>query len=145
MTTEPGMGWPLPDVANVDRAFWEEVQKGNFVLQKCQDCGRLQFLPRPACINCFSRNLGWQRSEGIGRIYSFTEVYVPVRPAPRKQVEESGIPIIFAAIDLDDGVRALSEIVGSRADEIQIGDRVQVSFEKAGTDFQLPKFRLVKE
>jgi uncharacterized OB-fold protein len=145
MTTE-NIQWPLPDVANVDKTFWDEAQKGNLVIQKCQDCGRLQFLPRPVCINCFSRNLGWQQSKGTGTIYSFTEVFVPVRPGPRKMVEESGVPIIFAAIDLDDGVRALSEIVNCKPDEVKIGGRVQVKFEKAsGSDFNLPKFRLIKE
>ncbi len=146
MAQERTISWPLPDVASADKTFWDEAQKGNFVLQKCQDCGRLQFLPRPVCINCFSMNLAWQQSKGTGTIYSFTEVFVPVRPAPRKQVEESGIPIIYAAIDLDEGVRTISEIVGCTPGEVKIGGRVQVCFEKApGTDFNLPKFLLITE
>lgn len=139
------VAWPLPDVASVDKPFWEEVQQGRFVLQKCQDCSRLQFLPRPVCVNCFSRNLGWQQSSGTGSIYSFTNVYAPVRPAPRKQVEETGVPIVFAAIDLDEGVRVLSEIVGCTPEEVELGARVKVCFEQApGTNFKLPKFRLIK-
>jgi len=145
MATEDRVAWPLPDIASVDKPFWEEAQKGNFVLQKCQDCGRLQFLPRPVCVNCFSRKLGWQQSEGTGNIYSFTSVYVPVRPAPRKQVEKTGVPIIFAAIDLDEGVRVLSEIVDCLPEEVKLGARVKVCFEEApGTNFKLPKFRLIK-
>jgi len=145
MATEDRVAWPLPDIASVDKPFWEEAQKGNFVLQKCQDCGRLQFLPRPVCVNCFSRKLGWQQSEGTGSIYSSTSVYVPVRPAPRKQVEETGVPIIFAAIDLDEGVRVLSEIVDCLPEEVKLGARVKVCFEEApGTNFKLPKFRLIK-
>jgi uncharacterized OB-fold protein len=146
MATENSVEWPLPDVSSVDKPFWDEVQKGNLVLQKCQDCGRLQFLPRPVCINCFSRNLGWQQSKGTGAVYSFTEVFVPVRPGPRKYVEESGVPILFAAIDLDEGVRAMGEVVECKPDELKIGSRVQVKFEKApGANFNLPKFRLIKE
>ena len=34
-------------------------------------------------------------------------------------------------IDLDEGVRALSEIVDCKPGEVQIGSRVQVKFEKA--------------
>ena len=146
MAAEGAMAWPLPDVANVDRKFWEELQKGNFVLQKCQDCGRLQFLPRPVCINCFSMNLDWHQSEGKGVIYSFTEVYVPARPATRKLVEDSGKPAIYAAIDLDEGVRVLSEIVDCKPEKVKIGGRVEVYLGKApGTDFILPRFHLVKE
>lgn len=145
MAAQEKAAWPLPDIASVDKPFWEEVQKGNFVLQKCQDCGRLQYLPRPVCVNCFSRNLDWQKSGGTGSVYSFTSVYVPVRPAPRQQVEETGVPIIFAAIDLDEEVRVLSEIVGCKPEEVELGARVRVSCEEApGTDFKLPRFRLVK-
>ena len=145
MATQGRPSWPLPDVANVDKPFWDAAQDETFLLQKCRECGRLQFLPRPICVDCFSMDLDWKGSKGTGEIYSFTPVFVPVRPAPRIQVKETGVPIIFAAIDLDEGVRALSEIVDCEPEEVKIGDRVQVCFrEAAGTDFKMPKFRLVK-
>ena len=145
MATQESASWPLPDVGNVDKPFWEAVQDEKFILQKCRNCGRLQYLPRPVCADCFSMDLDWQESRGIGRIYSFTHVFVPVRPGPRKQVTETGVPIILAAIDLDEGVRAMSEIVECKPEEVRTGLRVQVCFREAkGTDFKLPKFRLVK-
>jgi len=137
--------WPLPDMASTDKPFWEEVQKDKLVLQKCNDCGRLQYLPRPVCVNCFSRNLGWQESSGTGSIYSLTGIAVPRAPASRKQVEETGIPIIYAAIDLDEGVRVISEVIGSKPEEVKLGDRVKVCFEEApGTDFKLLRFQIEK-
>jgi len=88
-------------------------------------------------------NLGWQESEGIGKIYSYTAVFAPMRSEPRKQVEETGLPVIFAAVDLNEGVRVLSEIVECAPDEIKIGADVRVCFREApGTSFKLPKFRL---
>ncbi|MDB4444483.1 OB-fold domain-containing protein [bacterium] len=145
MTNQGKASWPLPDVANVDKPFWDAVQDEKFLLQKCRECGRLQFLPRPVCVECFSMDLDWQESQGTGRIYSFTHVFAPVRPGPRKQVSETGVPIIFAAIDLDEGVRAMSELVDCKPGEVRTGDRVQVCFREAtDTDFKLPKFRLVE-
>jgi len=145
MATQRKAPWPLPDVANVDKPFWDAVQDEKFLLQKCRECGRLQYLPRPVCVDCFSMDLDWQESEGTGKIYSFTHVFAPVRPGPRKQVSETGVPIILAAIDLDEGVRAMSEIVDCKPEEIRTGHRVRVCFCKApGVDFKLPKFRLVK-
>ena len=145
MAAEEKAVWPLPDMAVTDKPFWEEAQKDKLVLQKCNDCGRLQYLPRPVCINCFSRNLGWQQSGGTGTIYSLTGIAVPRAPASRKQVEETGIPIIYAAIDLDEGVRVISEIIGSKPDEVKLGDRVKVCFQEApGTDFKLPRFQIAK-
>ena len=145
MDTQEKETWPLPEVTSVDKPFWDAVQNKRLVLQNCLECGRPQYLPRPVCLDCFSLNLDWQESKGNGKIYSFTLVSVPVRPAPRKYVHETGVPIIFASIELDEGVRALSEIVDCKPQDVRIGDRVRVCFREApGTDFKLPKFRLVK-
>jgi uncharacterized OB-fold protein len=91
-------------------------------------------------------NLGWQESAGLGTVYSFTPVTMPLHPSASKYMEETGIPFIFAAIDLDEGVRVMSEIIGCKPEEIKLGARVKVSFEEArGTQFKLPKFRLMKK
>ena len=83
MTREEVGTLPLPSIVEIDQAFWEGVQKDSLTLQKCLDCQRLQFFPRPVCVHCFSSNLGWQQSNGTGSIYSFTIVYVPQHPVAR--------------------------------------------------------------
>ena len=76
-------------------------------------------------------------------VYSYAVILVPQEPAFREKVKNSGVPIIFALIDLDEGVRITSEIIGCKPDEVKIGTRVKVTFEPiAGTDFKLPKFML---
>ncbi len=137
--------FPIPNVTEEDRFFWEGVQDGKFLIQKCLDCSHLQFFPRPRCVSCFSSNLGWLQSAGDGVVYSFTVVRMPLHPAVRKNAEQSGEFPIFAKINLAEGVRVISEIIGSRPEEVKLGARVKLSFEKArGTDFMLPKFRLIK-
>lgn len=143
MINQKKISWPLPDVSSIDKPFWDAVQENKLLIQKCKQCGRLQFLPRPVCLDCFSMNLGWQESKGLGKIYSFSFIFVPVQPALRKRVEETGVPIIYAAVDLDEGVRVLSEIVDCEMDEIRLGSDVRVCFRNApGTSFKLPKFTL---
>jgi uncharacterized OB-fold protein len=144
MTNQQNPSWPLPDVCSTDKPFWDSVQEEKLLLQKCTLCGRLQFLPRPVCLDCFSMHLDWQESEGIGKIYSFTSIFVPMQPGPRKRVEETGTPMVFAAVDLREGVRVLSEIVDCNPDEIRLGADVRVCFRPApGTSFKLPKFVLL--
>ncbi|MBI4330779.1 MAG: OB-fold domain-containing protein [Chloroflexi bacterium] len=134
---------PLPEVTSVDREFWDSIQKDVFKLQKCLDCNRLQFFPRPVCVHCFSSHLGWQESKGTGKIYSFTSVFVPVAPAFAKQVQATGKPVLFVLVDLDEGLRVYGEVVGAAAPDLKIGSPVRVSFETVeGTSFKLPKFRL---
>jgi len=70
---------------------------------------------------------------------------MPLHPASRKHVEETGVPFIFSIIKLDEGIRIFSEVVGSKYEELKIGVQVKVSFEEVnGTNFKLPKFRLIK-
>ena len=53
----------LPKINPVDRPFWEGAAKGKFLLQKCKSCGKVQFFPRVACVDCFGE-LELARSQG---------------------------------------------------------------------------------
>ncbi len=145
MQTEEILRKPLPSATNIDREFWEAVQKGSFKLQSCLDCRKLQFFPRPVCVHCFGSNLGWQECRGKGKVYSFTAVSVPLDRAFGQLVKSSGQPVIFALVDLDEGPRVYGEITGCSSEDVQIGEPVQLVFETvAGSDFMLPKFQLGK-
>jgi len=145
MVTEDFTKKPLPSITDIDREFWDGVNNNKLVVQKCLDCNTLQFFPRPVCVHCFGEKLGWQEVKGTGKVYSFTIVTVPRSPAFRKQVEQTGAPIIFAAIDLDEGIRMMSQIVDCKPGDVQIGSKVKAIFEQVeGTDFKVPKFRLEK-
>ncbi len=146
MTSEETIAYPIPYFIDEDKPFWDGVQEGKLLIQKCSDCNTLQYFPRPVCVHCFSMNLGWQQASGLGKVYSFTPVLTPAHPAYRKALEETKVPALFAQILLDEGVIMMSEIMGSKPEEVQVGARVKVSFEVAkGTDFKLPKFRLLKK
>lgn len=135
----------VPTVVDVDKEFWDGLKQNKLLLQKCLDCNRVQFFPRPVCLNCFGTNLGWEESKGTGTIYSFTLVRTTFIPAYMKQINDTGMPVIFTIIDLDEGVRMMSQIVGCKPDEVEIGERVKVTFKEIeGTKFKLPLFQLVK-
>ena len=134
---------PLPRVIDVDREFWDGVQQEKLLIQKCRDCGRLQFFPRPVCIDCMGLDLGWQEASGRGVVYSFTLVWVPRHPTFCNVVEQTRQPVVFAEIELAEGVRMLSQIVDCRPDAVRLGGPVRATFETAeGAQFKLPKFRL---
>ena len=143
MNDEEMISFPIPEVTGEDRSFWEGAQADKLMIQKCLDCDTLQYFPRPVCVRCFGMNLGWHQSEGEGTVYSFAPVHMPLHAAVRKYVEMTGILPVFAKVDLDEGVRILTEIIGCRPEDVKIGSRVKVCFEVAhGNDFKLPKFRL---
>lgn len=113
--------------------FWEAAARHELVFQRCRNCGRPQWYPRPYCLHCQSDDVEWVKGRGAGTIYSMTTVHIQVDP-------ELESPYVVALVELDEGQRILSHIVGE--EEARIGDRVEVAW-KGRTDLPpLPVFRL---
>jgi len=136
---------PLPVITDIDKEFWEGAQSNKLLFQKCSDCKRFQLFPRPVCVYCFGSNLSWEESQGDGTVYAFTQVRWSPIPLFMKQIEEAGKPYVLATIDLDEGVRMISRIIGCEPDKVKQGMRVKVTFvEINGTGFKVPYFQPVK-
>jgi uncharacterized protein len=80
----------------------------------CETCGRAHYPPRVLCPYCGSTSLAWQRSDGLGTVYSTSTI------SPR-----NGEPYAVVLIDLDDGPRLMSNVVGTVAANVRIGMRVR--------------------
>lgn len=131
---------PLPPINEVSRFFWENCKKHKLVIQKCNNCGQLQYFPRRICANCWSESLGWILSKGKGTVYSYTVV----RRAPLKAFEPD-VPFSVALIDLDEGVTMVSSVIGCKPDDVRIGMPVAVMFEDVTGEVSLPKFAPIRE
>ena len=127
---------PIPKSNEVSKEFWQGCQRQELLLQKCSDCGRFQFYPRPICANCMSSNLEWVRSSGTGTVHSFTVVHQNATPGFKEDV-----PYVFAIIELAEGVRLGTNIVGCDPADIYIDMPVEVVFETISPEINLPKFR----
>jgi uncharacterized OB-fold protein len=128
---------PLPNIQGEAREFWEGCARHELLLQHCRACGRVQFYPRTLCKECWSTDLEWVPSDGLGSVYSFTVVHRPPSPA-----FESIVPYVVALIELDEGVRMLSHVVGTPPDDVQIGQRVRVAFDDLTEEVSLPVFEV---
>ena len=128
---------PLPELHDWNRPFFEAGVRGEFKLQRCENCHRLVYYPRPMCHNCGSTRLVWERLSGNATLYSFTKVWSPEHPYFRDE-----IPIIFGAVDLDEGPRMFSRIRVDPGDVLAIGMRLKVTFEVLSDQIALPVFRL---
>lgn len=130
----------LPRVNRVDQPFWQGAAGGKLLLQKCRRCGKLQFFPRVACVDCFSGDLEWVRSSGLGKVHSFSWVRVPRNPAFKDEV-----PICYADIVLDEGLLMQSRIFVREGKEVKIGSRVTVAFQETSSpDIKLPVFEVAE-
>ena len=130
---------PLPEITPVNKPFWEEAASGKLVIQRCGDCHAWIWCPRPACVECGSEKLQWIALSGRGKVFAFTVIREVVGRALRGF--EKDIPYVTAWIDLEEGPRICSNIVGCPIEKVAIGMAVEAVFEAAGSGIFLPKFK----
>lgn len=92
-------------------------------------------MPRFLCPHCWSTELDWVQASGRGTVHSFSVI----RRAPA-QAFAAQVPYVVALVDLDEGPRMMSNIVGDDALQTRIGDPVAVCFEDRGDGAKLPQF-----
>ena len=124
---------PLPVPTELSAPHWDGAKEGKLMVQHCRSCGAHIFIPRHACTQCLSSDLGWVESSGQGAIYSFTIIHRPPHPAFEP-------PYCAAIIELDEGWHMLSNVMARDLDAIAVGQRVMVDFIVAD-DITLPVFR----
>jgi hypothetical protein len=114
--------------------YWDAIARHELVAQCCHACGELRHPPRPMCPRC--RSLEWQeqRLAGTGSLYSYAVLHHPQSPAFE-------YPVIAALVDLDEGVRIVTNLVGIEPADIRIGMPVTVEYEPTKDDGVVPVFR----
>ena len=125
----------LPAHDEDSQPWWDAVAKHRLTYQHCLSCGQVVFYPRNCCSRCLSDKLEWRQSRGAGSVYSKTLVHRAPDPRLRDQ-----LPYPVVLVDLDEGFRMLSRLVGPNAREVQIGARVKVAFSPGPDGRTLPCF-----
>ena len=102
---------------------WREaLARGELLLQRARGSGRCFFPPRVAEPGSGDGDWEWVASTGKGAVYSATVVY------PRPPAE----PYNVVLVDLDEGVRIMSRVIG--ADEVKIGMPVRARIDREGDE-----------
>ena len=76
------------------------------------------------------------RSRGTGKVYTFTITYQNTAPGFRE-----ALPYVLAYVELDEGLKLLTNIVDCRPEEVRIGMPVAVVFDDVTPEVTLAKFR----
>jgi uncharacterized OB-fold protein len=127
---------PLPQPTPWSKPFWDGCKRHELLIQKCKDCQQTTFYPKLFCPNCLSPNLEWVKASGRGVVYTFTLVqsYQPTEFS-------EDVPYIVAVINLEEGVRMMSNIVQCDPKKVKCDMEVEVVFDQITPEFTLPKFR----
>jgi uncharacterized protein len=127
--------YPVPRDNADAREYWRAATDGRLLLRRCAACHALHFPPRHLCPRCWSDQLTWVEASGRGTVHTFTIM----RRAPVSAFVPR-LPYVVALIDLVEGPRMMSNIIGDDALEVRIGDAVELCFEARGSA-ALPQFK----
>jgi uncharacterized OB-fold protein len=133
------MARPLPRFPEPDtEPFWQATKRHELTYPTCDDCGNVVFYPRRHCPRCGSTRQTWHTSRGEGTVYSFSVIRQNRNPA----FKDLGA-YALAYIDLDEGFRMMSNVVGvaDPTQDITIGMRVKVQWEdRPEAEVSIPVF-----
>ena len=123
-----------PPMGHDNAWWWNEVAKGRIAIQRCKGCQELRHPPRPMCPSC--RSMEWDSVEisGRGTLHTFTVIHYPQFPGYE-------FPICAALVDLEEGVRMVSDVMDCKPEDLEIGMKLQAYVHEDDDGFKLPLFR----
>ena len=127
---------PLPAMEGLAREFYDWCKKRELRFQRCTGCGAWRHVPREMCGACGSQSWEWASSSGRGSVFTWTVVARAMHPS-----FQADVPYTAVVIELEEGVRLVSEVVDCPPEALDIGMPVEVVFHDATPEVTLPKFR----
>lgn len=125
---------PIPDEASMP--FFVGAKEHKLMIQRCSACGTPTWPVKSRCPACLNAELVWVPTSGKGTLYSFALMHQVYHPGFASEV-----PYNIAEVDLEEGLRIISTVVGCANSELRIGMLLEVTFEDITSEVSLPKFK----
>ncbi len=135
MSDQPAVSKPIPEADDASRPFFEGGLDGKLMLMRCTDCGVYRMPSRMHCDVCLSPAVEWVASSGKGTVRTFGVMHQKYHPGFAAET-----PYNLAIVELEEGPRLVTNLVGVANEAIRVGMPVTVEFERH-PDVALPKFR----
>jgi uncharacterized OB-fold protein len=126
---------PLPLPNEDTEAYWEACHKGKLTASRCAACGHTFLPPARVCPSCLSSDVPLAPMSGRAKVYSFIVVHRPTHPA-----FFGDAPYLVAIVELEEGPRMHTRLVGVDPKDVRVGMDVQVLFQKVDDEISLPVF-----
>ncbi|MSQ42341.1 MAG: Zn-ribbon domain-containing OB-fold protein [Dehalococcoidia bacterium] len=128
---------PLPAPTPETQEYWDGLKRHELRIQRCRDCSRHYFYPRPFCPHCYSRNVEWTTVSGKGKLHTFVINYRPARGF------ESDVPYVIAIVELDEGARMMTNLINVQPDpqHVTADMPVEIVYDDVTPEVTLPKFQ----
>ncbi len=130
---------PIPEMTPLTEPFWSAAKARRLVVQRCGDCAAYRFPPEVGCYRCGSLRATWVPVSGRATLYSWTVAHPPLLPYFQERA-----PWPVAVVELEEGPRLVTNLVGVPVEEYEIGMPLQVDFEEVDDEVTLPVFRRIQ-
>jgi len=131
-----GSRFDLPTPDDYTQVWWDAAADGRLLLVRCSACGEAHYYPRPFCPRCGADTVSWEEASGAATLYTWSVVHRNDLPPFNERV-----PYVAAVVDLAEGPRMMTNVVGCDADDLRVGMALQVEFADTGEGYHLPVFR----
>lgn len=134
MSEAESLALPEPDMSELGRPFWDALQQGRLTFQRCTACGHAWLPARSECPRCLAD--GWSReaADGGATLVSWVVYRTSYHPAFAAR-----LPYTVAVVQLDEGPRMISNIVGADPKSLRIDQRLVLRIEPDGA-LAVPRF-----
>lgn len=127
----------LPTIEDESRPFWDAAREGRLLVRRCNSCGEVHHYPRTFCPSCWSSDVEWLEASGRGTLYTWSTVFVnDLGPFNER------LPYIAAIVELEEGPRVMTNIVGCDGSQLTIGAAVKVAYREIDETTTAPVFTL---
>ena len=125
-----------PPLTPLNEPFWNATREQRLIAQRCDACAAFIWYPRDFCPSCLGSDLTWTELAGTGTIHTFNVMRKPGNPMMADEV-----PYVVALVDLDEGIRMTTNIVGAAPEAVRCDQPVVVDWSVALDDGRrLPMF-----
>ena len=125
---------PIPQADDESREFYDGARRHELMLMRCRSCTAYRLPSRPRCPDCWSTDTEWAVASGRGTLYSFGLMH------QKFPGFEGETPYQYAIVELDEGPRIVSNIVGVPEGEVVVDMPLQALFDDVSDDTTLIRF-----
>jgi uncharacterized protein len=125
---------PEPDTSELGRPFWDALKQGELTFQRCTACGHAWLPARSECPRCLGDQWERERARGDATLVSWVVYHQGYHPAFAQR-----LPYTVAVVQLAEGPRMISNIVGAPANELRIEQPLRLKIEQDG-ELAVPRF-----
>jgi uncharacterized OB-fold protein len=128
---------PLPDIKDeLTAPYWAAAKHHELRMQRCPSCGYVRYPAAKRCPECLAENDEWVLLSGRGTVWSFGVYYHVFNRA-----FADDIPYNIALVQLEEGPRLITNIVGIPNEDIKVDMPVEVVFDDVTDEVTLVKFK----